>query len=285
MGVYDWVDGGRRWRVPYNEIGEGQNLLCLPAPSTISTREEMRGLAERLAGRRRVLRVDWPGFGDADRLPVQYRAPLLSRFLAAFIERFADPVDVVPAGHAAGYALVVALAAPGRVRSLALLAPTWRGPLPTAMGSHPRVWGALEMLVRAPIMGSLLYAANSSRSIIAWMMRRHVYADPAHIMDALLDARVRTAHRPNARFAAAAFVTGGLDAFLSRDDFLGAARTCPTPIFVAMGERTPPKSLAEMQVLAALPNVRSATVPGSLAFYDEYPDEAAVAVAAFLDAT
>ncbi len=51
-----------------------------------------------------------------------------------------------------------------------------------------------------------------------------------------------------------------------------------------MGDRTPPKSLAEMQALAALPNVQSTTVPGALAFYDEYPEAAAVAVAAFLDA-
>jgi hypothetical protein len=37
--------------------------------------------------------------------------------------------------------------------------------------------------------------------------------------------------------------------------------------------------------LAALPNVQSTTVPGALAFYDEYPEAAAGAVVAFLDAT
>ena len=51
-----------------------------------------------------------------------------------------------------------------------------------------------------------------------------------------------------------------------------------------MGERTPPKSLAEMQALAALPSVRSTVLPGSLAFHDEHPEAAALA-AAFLDAT
>jgi hypothetical protein len=150
------------------------------------------------------------------------------------------------------------------------------------MGPHRRIWGVLESLVRAPLVGSLLYALNSSRGFIRWMMRRHVYAEPAHLSEALLDARVRTAHQPNARYAAAAFVTGGLDMYLSRDDFLEAARLCRAPLFVAMGAATPPKSLAAMRALAALASVQSTTLPGSLAFYDEYPDEAAAAVGSFL---
>jgi len=280
--VFEWLDGTRRWRVPYDRIGHGPPLLCLPAPSTISTRQEMRDLAERLARGRCATLIDWPGLGDADRAPIRYRAPLYSRFLAAFVERLGESIEGVAAGHAAGYLLEAACGATSRFRRLALLAPTWRGPLPTAMGRHPRTWAALDTLVRAPLVGPLLYALNSSRGFIHWMMRRHVYADPAHITDARLDARVRTAQRPNARFAAVAFVTGGLDAFRSRDRFLELARRCPASIFVGIGERTPPKSLAEMQALAALPNVRSVTLPGSLAFYDEYPDEAATAIAAFL---
>jgi pimeloyl-ACP methyl ester carboxylesterase len=74
--VFEWVDGDRRWRAPYDEIGQGPPLLCLPAPSTISTREEMRELAERLAQSHRVVRIDWPGFGDADRALAQRRSAL-----------------------------------------------------------------------------------------------------------------------------------------------------------------------------------------------------------------
>ena len=279
---FEWLDGERRWRVPFDQIGRGPPLLCLPAPSTISTRQEMRGLAERLSGRRRVVRVDWPGLGDADRAPIRYRPQLYSRFLAAFLERFPEPVEVIAAGHAASYVLDLAGGAPRRLARLVLLAPTWRGPLPTAMGAHPLVWRALEALVCAPIVGSAIYALNASRFFIRWMMRRHVYAQPAHITDVVLEHRVQTAHRRNARFAAAAFVTGGLDSFHSRERFLEAAGACPVPLFVAFGDRTPPKSLAGMTALSALPNVRSARLPGSLAFYDEYPEETAAAVAKFL---
>ena len=281
--VFEWVDDDRRWRAPYDEIGQGPLLLCLPAPSTISTREEMRELAERLAQSHRVVRIDWPGFGDADRHSIRYRPTLDSRYLAAFVQRFPPPIDVIAAGHAAGYLLEAARGMPTWFRRLALLAPTWRGPLPTAMGPHPRLWRALETLVCAPLVGSLVYALNSSRVVVSWMMRRHVYTDEAHLTDALIDARVRIAHRPKARFAAAAFVTGGLDPFHSRDSFLEAARACPAQIFVAIGERTPTRSLAEMKALAALENVRSMMLPGSLGFYDEYPDETASAVSRFLE--
>jgi hypothetical protein len=132
-------------------------------------------------------------------------------------------------------------------------------------------------------VGPPLYALNSSRRFIRWMMRRHVYAEDANITGTLLDERVRTAHMRNARFAAAAFVTGRLDIFRSREAFLAAAHAFPAPILVAMGARTPPRSAAEMKALAALPGVRCETLRGSLAFYDEYPDEAAAAVRRFLD--
>jgi hypothetical protein len=213
---------------------------------------------------------------------VHHRPQLYSRFLAAFLARFPEPVKVVAAGHAASYVLDLALGAPRRLAGLVLLAPTWRGTVPTAMGVHPKLWRALEALVCAPMVGAPLYALNASRPFIHWMMRRHVYAEPSHVAHTVLEHRVQIAHRRNARFAAAAFVTGGLVSFHSRERFLEAAGSCPAPLFVAIGDRTPPKSLAEMKALSALPNVRSATLPGSLAFYDEYPEATATAVAKFL---
>ena len=65
-------------------------------------------------------------------------------------------------------------------------------------------------------------------------------------------------------------------------DEVGQGPPCLAPLLVAMGAGTPPRSLAEMQALAALPGVQSVTLPGSLAFYDERPEETAAAVAPFL---
>jgi hypothetical protein len=280
--VFEWRDGGRSWRVPFDRIGHGRPLVGFPAPSTVSTREELRGLADRLAVGRAVIRSDWPGLGDAERAPILYRSPLYVRFLAAFLQSLEEPVDVIAAGHAASYVLEVVSSSKPLFRRLVLLAPTWRGPLPTAMGDHRGVWRALEALVRAPVVGPPLYALNASRPVVRWMMRRHVYAEPMHITDEMIEHRLRIAHRQNARFAAAAFVTGGLDAYRSRESFLDAARACAAPLLVLIGDRTPPRSLGEMEALSDLPNVRSEVLRGSLAFYDEFPEETAKAVAKFL---
>jgi pimeloyl-ACP methyl ester carboxylesterase len=187
--VFEWLDGERRWRVVYDHLGHGPPCLCLPAPSTISTRREMRGLADRLATVRTITCLDLPGFGESDRVPMRYRGSMQTRFLAAFLPRFQEGVDVIAAGHAASYAIEAAQALSHRLARLVLLAPTWRGPLPTAMGPHPRIWNVLESLVRSPLVGPALYALNSSRPFIHWMMRRHAYADAAHITPELLRAR------------------------------------------------------------------------------------------------
>ena len=47
--------------------GDGPTVVLLPALSSISTREEMRPLLDRLTPSFRVVTADWPGFGDQAR--------------------------------------------------------------------------------------------------------------------------------------------------------------------------------------------------------------------------
>jgi pimeloyl-ACP methyl ester carboxylesterase len=79
------------------------------------------------------------------------------------------------------------------------------------------------------------------------------------------------------------FVTGRLDALVSRDDFLALARRAGVPILLVYGAETPPRSRAEMEALAAIPNVESARLPrGKLAVHEEFPDATVEAIAPFL---
>ena len=87
-----------------------------------------------------------------------------------------------------------------------------------------------------------------------------------------------------ARHASIRFVTGMLDLMTSRSDFLEAARRFKEPILVLYGVTTPKRSKAEMQALAAFPNVRAVKLPsGKLGVHEEFPDEVAEAVRSFLD--
>ena len=83
--------------------------------------------------------------------------------------------------------------------------------------------------------------------------------------------------------ASARFVTGGLDPVQSREEFLALAKRVTDPILAVYGAGTPPKSQAEMEALAALPNVRAAILPtGKLAVHEEFPDAVADAIRSFL---
>ena len=114
-------------------------MLLLPAFSTVSSREEMRPSAERLAARGfGYILVDWPGFGDSTRGRRGYGPRLYCHFLADFAATTVPSgASVVAAGHAAAYALTLARDRSGVWSRAVLLAPTWLGPLPTAMGEHP----------------------------------------------------------------------------------------------------------------------------------------------------
>jgi len=102
--------------------------------------------------------VDWPGFG-ASSCPRAARSPALyEAFLRDFVRgRFGGSAAVAAAGHAAGYVLRAGTGAERLWSRAVLAAPTWRGPLPTAMGEHPSLYALLHGLVRPPGLGHALY--------------------------------------------------------------------------------------------------------------------------------
>src|SRR4051794_21331881 len=101
-----WTWDGREVRVGVERRGAGPTVLLLPAPSSISTRAEMRPLAERLAASFATVAVDWPGFGDRPRPRLDWRPEACAAFLAHLQGHVVrDLHATVAAGHAAGYAL------------------------------------------------------------------------------------------------------------------------------------------------------------------------------------
>ena len=68
-----WTWDGEAVRVGAERTGAEPTVLLLPALSSISTRAEMRPLAERLAPAFATVAVDWPGFGDRPRPRVDWR--------------------------------------------------------------------------------------------------------------------------------------------------------------------------------------------------------------------
>ena len=282
-GDYRWSHQGEQVRIAITDSGgSGPAWLLLPALSTISSRGEWQPFCDAIAdqpqpsaGPPRLIRLDWPGFGASDRLRLPYDAELLAKFLAD-VRSDLCPADcgLIAAGHAAGIALLAAQRHGLAFRDWVLVAPTWRGPFPTMAGRQSRAFPLLRALLEAPLLGPLLYRLNTTRGVLGWMSRRHVDVAGMGLTAEGVAARQRISRQSGARFASAAFVTGGLDPYTDPKGWLQAARTLRSPLTVVVADQSPPKSLAEMQALAAVAD-RVLHLPGRLGAHEELGAELA----------
>ncbi|WP_267356611.1 MULTISPECIES: alpha/beta hydrolase [unclassified Methylobacterium] len=271
------------WPVPTpcDVIGQGKAALLLPALSTISARAEMQALARALGSAYRCRMPDWPGFGARSRMRVPLAPETFQTFLDALLEAAPGPYALgVAAGHAAGYLVAAARRHPKAFDRLVLVAPTWRGPLPTAMPARAHWFPRIRRAVEAPLLGEALYRINISPPIIGRMMRAHVYADAARVTPALIREKHAITRQRNGRFGTAAFVTGGLDPVGSRADFLDLFAGDLPPILVLRPDGAPRRSGAEMDALIASGRVTGAAIPGALSPHEEHPEAVAAAIRA-----
>jgi pimeloyl-ACP methyl ester carboxylesterase len=288
--IWNWQ--GQPVRIVYETQGQGTPVLLLPAFSTVSSRGEMQPLATILASHFQTVTLDWPGFGDSDRPPFDYQPSIYHEFLQGFVENVCNqPIAIVAAGHAAGYAIALASHAcaialaqkqPKLVSKIVLIAPTWRGPLPTMMAQPPESFKIVRQSVRSPILGQFLYKLNTAPAFLRWMYRRHVYTDESKLTPEFIEQKWQITQQNGARFAPAAFVTGGLDPVRSRDEFFSAFEPLPVPTMVIIADLAPPKSKAEMEALATLPGIVSQRIPGTLGMHEEFAEAVAEAVLPFL---
>ena len=194
-----------------------------------------------------------------------------------------QPHAIIAAGHAAGYVLKHAGSSPHVMPRIVLIAPTWRGPLPTIMGEHRRFFDRLCRLVDRSTIGSLIYRLNVNPLMVRRMGAGHVYSDPDYLTGERLDEKLAVIRAGGARFASVRFVTGRLDPLDSREEFLKCARRVSAPVLVIYGSETPRRSLAEIEALAALPGIRSVRLPrGKLSVHEEFADETVEAITPFL---
>jgi pimeloyl-ACP methyl ester carboxylesterase len=278
-----WTWRGKSVDLGVESRGHGPTVLLLPALSSISTRAEMRPLAEQLASNFTTIALDWPGFGDKPRPRVAWEPDAYRAFLAHILQELPKPVATVAAGHAAGYLLAHAADHPGSAGRLLLVAPTWRGPLPTMMNGRRAVFGLLSRLIDVPVIGPGLYRLNVNRPMIRMMALGHVYSNPAWLNTGRFADKLGVTDAPGARHASFRFVAGELDPMPTRDVFLATARRANDPILVVYGRDTPRRSKAEMEALCRLPGVQSRELSvGKLAVHEEFPSLVAEAAHAFL---
>ena len=280
--VYHWNYLDQQYRVVYETIGEGNPLLLLPAFSTVSSRTEMKGIANLLAAQYQVTVLDWLGFGESQCPPVDYNPALFQQLLGDFIKSILkSPIILIAAGHASGYALKFAQDNPDIISKLILIAPTWQGPL-RVMGLPDGVRNGVKNLVRSPVIGQGLYYLNTTPSFLRLMYKRHVYVDETKLTPEFIAQKHQITSKPGARYAPAAFVTGAIDPVANREEFLQLLDFRSIPVLIILAENAPPKSKAEMEAMAELNQVQIVRLEGTLGIYEEYPEAVTEAIENFI---
>jgi pimeloyl-ACP methyl ester carboxylesterase len=284
MEQLTWTWCGATIELGLDWSGRGPTVLLLPALSSISTRREMRPLQQCLNSRYRTVAIDWPGFGDRPRPPLDWKPEAYRAFLTfIFASIVPSPYAVIAAGHGATYVLAHACAQPTSLHRLILIAPTWRGPLPTMMDGQRPLFDRICRMVDRPALGPLLYKLNVNRFVVRMMAAGHVYLDPAWLSGERLQQKLAVTRARGARHASVRFVTGVLDPFATREQFLELGRRAALPVLTVYSVQTPVRSRAEMEALVALPGIGSACLAqGKLGLHEEFPEAVAQAIAPFL---
>jgi pimeloyl-ACP methyl ester carboxylesterase len=222
-----------RWRgidVAYTEAGDPSNpdLVLLHGINAAGSSGEFRRVFSELAADYHVVAPDLPGFGRSDRPPLRYSAALYEDFVADFLGEFDSPM-VVASSLTSAY--VAAVADDTDVSRLLLVCPTAKA------GPDPKQ--ALRELVRAPLVGDLLFNAITSKPSIRYFNADHGYYDTASVSDEWTDYEWRTAHQPNARFAPASFISGYLNSEIDLAATLGSLDVPVTLVWGREADITP----------------------------------------------
>ena len=280
--VYHWNFLDKQYQIVYETIGGGNPVLLLPAFSTVSSRTEMKGIANLLATQYQVTVLDWLGFGESQCPPVDYNPALFQQLLGDFVKSiFNSSIILIAAGHASGYALKFTQDNPDIISKLILIAPTWQGPL-RVMGLPDGVRNGVKNLVRSPVIGQGLYYLNTTPSFLHLMYKRHVYVDESKLTPEFIAQKHQITSKNGARYAPAAFVTGAIDPVTDREEFLKLLESVSIPVLIILAENAPPKSKAEMEAMAGLEKVQTFRLEGTLGIYEEYSEAVTEAIQNFL---
>ncbi len=198
-------------RVAGYRLGAGRTVLLLHSFNAAGTGIELAALATRLADHRRVVLVDWLGFGTSDRPDAPYGWALygeqLEHMRVASLQPGETSVDVVALSLPGQYVVVAAAEHPDRFGRIVLISPTGFGRF---KGDAGRTSRNIYRFLRRTGIGRLLFAILARRQVIRWFLRQ-TFADPEQVPGEYERYCWRTCQQPGAFLAPLAFVSGLLN--------------------------------------------------------------------------
>jgi len=270
-------------RVAGYRLGEGRTVLLLHSFNAAGAGVELAPLALRLAAHRRVVLVDWLGFGTSDRPDAAYGWALygdqLEHIRAAALQAGEASVDVVALSLPGQYVVVAAADHPERFGRIVLLSPTGFGRF---KGSAGRTSQSLHRVLRRTGVGRLLFAVLARRQVIHWYLRQ-TFADPERIPRGYERYCWQTCQQAGAYRAPLAFVSG----LLNDPRAEGAYGRLANPTLLLFGDH--PRftdAVASEALVATNEHLGRTTIEGAGDLPQlEQPDETAALVEGFLGAS
>ena len=267
-------------RVAGYRMGEGRTVLLLHSFNAAGSGIELAPLASRLAEHRRVVLVDWLGFGTSDRPNAPYGWALygeqLERIRVAALQPGEASVDVVALSLPGQYVVVAAAEHPQRFGRIVLISPTGFGRFKGSAGPASR---NIDRFLRLTGIGRLLFAVLARRQVIRWFLRQ-IFADPEQVPREYERYCWRTCQQPGAFRAPLAFVSG----LLNDPRAEGAYQRLANPTLLAFGDHPRFSDPAAAEALvAANGDLKRITIAhaGDLPQLEQ-PDETAAVIARFL---
>ncbi|MDX6559385.1 MAG: hypothetical protein QOF72_2434 [Blastocatellia bacterium] len=208
-------------RIHYRDEGAGQPLVLLHGfGSSLYTWDRW---VRQLAGTRRLIRLDLPGFGLTGPAPDgDYTAERYVRVVAALLDSLGvERTDIAGNSMGGRTALMFALAHPERVRKLILV---------DAGGFAPMPPPPLFRLAQTPILGPFLILHVTPRFVLRRNLET-VYGDPSRLTNAAVDRYQAMTLRAGNREAMLARITGPPDPNLAHR--LGELKL---PVLIEWGE-------------------------------------------------
>ncbi|GCF07493.1 alpha/beta fold hydrolase [Dictyobacter arantiisoli] len=175
-----------------------------PGASSYEWRKNINTLSEQF----RVYALDLLGHGLSDHPVIDYDAETYTDLLNDFIrEVVGKPALVVAHGLTSAYVIAAAYRRPQLFERLMLVA----APPTILQEAYPGPLNAVwKFVLRTPIVGQFIYNTLTSRPAIRNYYDGQGYHNPGLITDELVEYIYTTAHQPNSRHAAAAFLSGHL---------------------------------------------------------------------------
>jgi len=269
----------RGHRVAFTRHGQGSPVLLVHGLYAGASSLEWRHTVPALAERHTVFALDLLGFGRSDRPAARYSPGLYQALMADVVARVVrDDCAVVASGLSAAQVIALATRDPGRIASVALVAPTGVAHLREAEPTGSRT---ARLLLGAPLVGNTAYNRLASPARMREQLRA-MYFDDRLVTPELVEEYVRSAQQPGGKHAVAALLSGRFNV-----DVRAAVRRLRLPTLLLWGDVARQNPVAHAHAFRVLKHDLEWTLvheAGDLP-HDERSEEVNATLRSFLERT